>query len=221
MIQAAIEPGYWPISSGFGGRTANFQELENVSNMRRELLPLCFLVLSPILSGQPQIPYLELNNLWRLVPDGHYMSSSLASERSAYTSDGLLYYTASTNAPGTVPLYRHFNGSTGDHTDSLNESEPGYTTDGILGYIWTSPSSFLNATPYPITGVSDGSYHATIKSDETLSGYSGPTSFGYGLYRYNLDLLSLLSLSAGALPSNRMAWRAAPSINGPGTARNS
>jgi hypothetical protein len=115
MIQAAIEPGYWPISSGFGGKTANFRELEKVPNMTRKLLPLCFIVLNTVLNAQTQqIPYLKLNNLWRLVPYGHYMSSAQASERNEFTSDGLLYYTASTNAPGTVPLYRHFNGSTGD-----------------------------------------------------------------------------------------------------------
>ena len=60
--------------------------------------------------------------------------------------DGVMGWMAPVSACGASPLYRLYNSVTGDHLYTLStverdraEADFGYTSEGIAGYVWTSP----------------------------------------------------------------------------------
>lgn len=194
------------------------QNLRNPGRLVLSILLLCTLGRGQTSSSLPTLP---LNEVWRgPLSSGGYMSTVLASELEEFkslslfprpeiknNSDGQIWYIANTQAAGTVPLWRHYQSSSGDHLDSLNQNEPGYVTNEFLGYVWSSLTAFPESTAEVVVA-SNGKYHASIRPDEIISGYSALNPLGvYGLERYNQNQIILLSLSAGGISveSNKVA----------------
>lgn len=141
-----------------------------------------------------------VNIIWRVsvgpIPDR--MSTPFPSERDAFPLEGAIFYLPRSNQPGTVPLYRLFNGS--DHMESLVPGEGGYGTEGVIAYPWSSPASATGVSEVirvlnPATGD-----HATRHANESLFGYTIEEHFNvYGYRRYNNTAESLLPLNAGGV----------------------
>lgn len=62
----------------------------------------------------------------------------LGCEAASYYLDGLLGYVFAIQLSGTVPLYRCYSASRGDHMDTIDSicETSSYVLDGILGYIY-------------------------------------------------------------------------------------
>ncbi len=80
--------------------------------------------------------------LYRCVLGGsrHFATTSSTCEN-AGTSEGILGYVFTYQAPGTIPLYRRYSSSANDHLYSLSYDEGaslGYAYEGIAGYVYSS-----------------------------------------------------------------------------------
>jgi hypothetical protein len=146
-----------------------------------------------------------LTTLWETkVGSNDYMSTNSTTERDTYANRGAFIYMPSTNISGTTAFYRLFNGT--EHMDSNVAGEAGYTTEGALGYIWTSPSA-VPGIDKPNRIYNSTNDHAEVRNGDTISGYTNidaPNLYGY--LRYNNTATVLNSLSAGgvAIGSNNV-----------------
>jgi hypothetical protein len=82
-----------------------------------------------------------------LVGSSHlYTTSSNCEGAAGAQVEGVLGYIAQGATCGSVPLYR-LRGPTGDHFYTISSSEVssaeagGYASEGVSGYVWTSPES--------------------------------------------------------------------------------
>lgn len=139
-----------------------------------------------------------LKILWEVNTGSDYMTVESAAERDAYTNRGAFMYVPYGSAAGRTALYRLFNGT--DHMTSHVYGEGGYSSEGILGYPWTSPTSVLGLGQLhrrvnPSTGD-----HAEVRAGDTISGYTVLETPGlYGYPRYNNVAEELLTLTAGGI----------------------
>lgn len=76
----------------------------------------------------------------------HLMTTAAACEGAPGAIDeGAHGWIATSQLPGTVPLYRLFNGAAPDHFYTTSDSERafataiGYADEGVAGYVWTQP----------------------------------------------------------------------------------
>ncbi|MGZ3438885.1 MAG: hypothetical protein ACXVDD_05195 [Polyangia bacterium] len=82
--------------------------------------------------------------------DRHFYTTDAGCESPTATNEGSLGYIFTTQLPGSVPLYRSWNGSTWDHLYTLDWNEahaPGYAFESVPGYVmpagsvhWDAPS---------------------------------------------------------------------------------
>lgn len=148
-----------------------------------------------------------LKILWEVNTGSDYMTAESTTERDLYTNRGALMYVPYGSIAGTVPLYRLWNGSS-DHMTSHVAGEGGYTTEGVLGWVWNNATAVrglgrFNRLVNPTTND-----HAEVKAGDNISGYTVRETPGiYGYPRYNNVAESLLSLSAGGITvkSNKVA----------------
>jgi len=102
---------------------------------------------------------LKLQRLYRIFFGKDYATTASPDDRDAHAPSGVLFYVpaqntdvAGTPIPGVTQLYL-FNPPLLDHMDSTGPGEGGYTTEGPLGFVWTS----LTAVPglAPLTRIYD------------------------------------------------------------------
>lgn len=73
--------------------------------------------------------------------DGDHMSTTSPVEQPAGNMEGQMFYLPELEQPGTQPLYRLFHPGLLDHMDSTIADESGYTTEAVLGYVFSSQFS--------------------------------------------------------------------------------
>jgi hypothetical protein len=137
-----------------------------------------------------------LNILWRVaLGSTDKVTTANPTERDSYPLDGAIAYVPrDATWVSTLPMYRLYNGV--DHMDSMFAGEGGYTTEGVLGYLWTS--NLYNGI-YPIKRSYQSSDHATITYLSALPSYTEEGVLGYGYPRYLNTKESLSSISAGGV----------------------
>jgi hypothetical protein len=167
----------------------------------------------------PEIP-VKLDTLWNLTLGADYMSSVDPNERNAHPYTATAYISSGTtdvngtSLQGIQPLYRLLSPSQADHMDSTVAGEGGYTTEGILGYMWSSQSHLPYPLPSGIQRIYDSQPsnphtgdHASIASitypipDFNLFAYYAPDGppLGYGFSRYAGTLLVNAPVSGGGI----------------------
>ena len=144
--------------------------------------------------GGDKVP---LNILWRVKRSGtnDRMTSNNWNEAKNYTFEGATYYIPS-YLTGASPLYRLI--YSWDHMDSMTSGEGGYTTEGPLGYPY---SSQVTGTEQIVRkwNTSNGD-HALGPNWESLTGYTNESpGTAYAYPRYLNANYSLLSLTAGGV----------------------
>ena len=146
------------------------------------------------------------------------------------TNEGLFGYIFSSAAAGTVPLYRSFNPTTGDHFYTTTETEAknaqaniGYISEGIAGYVFSDESCKSPPPPPPPVEIpcngKDDDFNGEI--DE---GSCCPTPgverllFNNGPHFYTTDSSEVAGVIAGGDASleSADAWRFAKTSQ-PGT----
>ncbi len=122
-------------------------------------------------------------------------------------SDGQSWYLAASSQPGTLALYRLYNGS--DNMDSTTAGEGGYQTLAVLGYPFASQT--IGTSPmfrFRDPNRSNGD-HATPPQAEYTPiqslGYLQENSMGYGYSRYGQALTSLTTFSGGGVQASANA----------------
>jgi hypothetical protein len=112
--------------------------------------------------------------------------------------------------PGTVTLYRHFNGP--DHRDSPKTEIPGYVNEGPDGFPWKR--QLLPGLSPLLDGFNQTTGdHALISPMATLPDYTRRSLGVYGYPRFGTTTESMIALSAGGvrIESNRVnggaLWR--------------
>jgi len=137
------------------------------------------------------------------------MSSISSTEIEDYGPPDLAtFYISANNIADTQVLYRLYYATNYDHMDSTTAGESGYSTDGPLGYAWTSAADGMAEIG---RGVNSSSIHMPLQTGETVAGFSLENFGLYGYQRYGTESLTavaedLLSLSDGGvtIASNRV-----------------
>lgn len=165
-------------------------------------------VLVPIVSAAPPVGT-RLNILWRVKPGSDYMTTNTSGERNAFPPANAVAYVPASNVAGTSALYRLLRGS--DHMDSLTAGEAGYTTEGILGYPFSTSTAVQGLGQLYRYRNSAGD-HALGRSNESAAfaaqGYSTVQPLNAWAYpRFNRTTDSLLAISGGGvtIESNAVA----------------
>jgi peptidoglycan hydrolase-like amidase len=86
--------------------------------------------------------------------------------QSGYLPEGIAFYAHSNQANNTVPIYRYYNSSTGDHFYSTDNSTPsGYSSEGTAFYAYSSQVS--GSVPvYRFYDPDSGDHYYTISESE-------------------------------------------------------
>ncbi|HEY0069312.1 MAG TPA: hypothetical protein VGE04_05020 [Chloroflexia bacterium] len=151
----------------------------------------------------------RLNILWRVKPGGDYMTTTASGERNAFPPADAVAYVPANNVSSTSALYRLLRA--GDHMDSLTAGEAGYSTEGILGYPFSTSTAVqgLGQLYRYVNGVGD---HALGRPDESgafaAKGYTTVQPLNAWAYpRFNRTTDSMLAISGGGvtLESNAVA----------------
>ncbi len=164
----------------------------------------------------PEAP-IVLDTVWEMQLGIDYTSSTSPTERNLHPHVGIFYIpsqnkdSAKVTIPGLVPLYRLLNQSATDHMDSTIAGEGGFTTEGILGYVWSNGAAKPGISGltryYDIQPQSpNAGDHATVVDpspvahSQALSYYAlDVTPLGYGYVRYPGTDRSLASVSGGGV----------------------
>jgi hypothetical protein len=134
-----------------------------------------------------------LKPLYRMVNGtAHLFTTSFEETKQAqaqgFQPEGIGYFVAKEQMPGTVPLYRLHNASTGDHFYTRDEPEAraaatqGYTNEGVAGYI--NPSQAPGTVPlYRLQNPSNNHHFYTTsaaeRSQATASGWKDEGVAGF------------------------------------------
>lgn len=136
-----------------------------------------------------------LNVIWEVSPSpSDKMSTANRAEAALFPMDGQVYYLpAAATTTGQHPLYRLF-GTHGDHMDAIAQPQAGYTTEGVLGYPWSSAGR-----PAGTSGMYDGyngatGDHALMGTGLSFAGYTVQAlanTYGYARYGSASPMLTL------------------------------
>jgi hypothetical protein len=145
------------------------------------------------------------------MPTGDHFYTTSATERDGaiavhgYIDEGIACYVYSSQASGTIPLYRLFNPHNGDHfyTTSVTERDGavanfGYTNEGIACYVFGSPAS--GTTPlYRLFNPHNGDHFYTTSVTERDGAVAnfGYTNEGIACYAFG-------SQTSGTIPLYRL-----------------
>lgn len=179
---------------------------------RYSALFLLVVVITVMSVGSAMADYVPLNVIWRiLVGSQDRTSTNLYTERDAYSCEGQMFYLPASSLSGTTVLYRLFNGSN-DHMDSDTAGEGGYSTEGGLGYAFTSsgePGCLSNIVRPVNTSTGDHALRNWYYTD-AISGYTDQGMSLWGYPRHGLTAEHFLELTAGGITvkSNKVAGSA-------------
>jgi hypothetical protein len=149
-------------------------------------------------SGSP----VPLHSLIRvLVGTSDRMTTLSSTEAQNFPVEGQIFYLPLTQLTGTIPIYRLSNGA--DHMDSLYPNEGGYSSEGILGYVWTNPSSKPGVSSFMRAFNANSLDHMSHHQFESLPiGYADEGASGYGFRRYNNSDQTLVLFSGGGITAH-------------------
>lgn len=155
------------------------------------------------MATQGEGEYLPLNILWRVQTSTYDLMSSVnVTEKRMFTDFGAYSYVPATQplaGPDSIFWRLYENVGYLDHMDSTVEGQDGYTTEGPLGYVWTSstatPGLSQLCSAYDVTTLD----HATCDVHEILPGYTQTPEGAYGYHRENLLDQDIVSTTAGGI----------------------
>ena len=149
-----------------------------------------------------------LRPIWRAKSTPNdYFSSNNYQEIKNYTNIEQVYY-----IPNDVkehrngPVYRLYDGY--KHMDSLYQAEASYTSEGILGYAWTSIAPAGSTEMYRVYNASNGD-HAIASPGAPLAGFTKSEFFhnhhAYPRYASSTNTIECINGVAVKLCSNKRA----------------
>jgi hypothetical protein len=122
-----------------------------------------------------------LNNLYSCKTGTDYFSSITNAENQYYNDgNGIIFYLPATNPGNGVAWYRL--NKNGDHMDSTSTNEAGYTSEGQLGYLYSTQVAGTSAVWRSESAAGD---HCTQTPSQVIAGYNPAVKYtNYAYARY-------------------------------------